>query len=43
LHWIPLGEARRMVAAVRKNQTPVWFLTAKDEGHGFSKKKNDDF
>ena len=32
-----------MVAAVRKNGTPVWYLMAKDEGHGFAKKKNQDF
>ena len=32
-----------MVATVRKNGTPVWFLMAKDEGHGFSKKKNVDY
>ena len=31
------------MAAVRKNGTPVWFLMAKDEGHGFAKKKNSDF
>jgi len=28
---------------VRKNGTPVWWLLAKDEGHGFAKKKNRDF
>jgi dipeptidyl aminopeptidase/acylaminoacyl peptidase len=32
-----------MVAAVRKAGTPVWFLMANDEGHGFAKKKNNDF
>jgi dipeptidyl aminopeptidase/acylaminoacyl peptidase len=32
-----------MVGVVRKNGTPVWFLMAKDEGHGFSKKKNVDY
>ena len=32
-----------MVAVVRKNSTPVWFLMANDEGHGFQKKKNRDF
>jgi dipeptidyl aminopeptidase/acylaminoacyl peptidase len=31
------------VAAVRKNGTPVWYLLAKDEGHGFAKKKNADY
>jgi DME family drug/metabolite transporter len=32
-----------MVKAVRKNGTPVWYLMARDEGHGFAKKKNADF
>jgi hypothetical protein len=28
---------------VRKNGTPVWWLLAKDEGHGYAKKKNLDY
>jgi len=32
-----------MVATVRKNVGPVWYLLANDEGHGFAKKKNQDF
>jgi dipeptidyl aminopeptidase/acylaminoacyl peptidase len=40
---VPVTEAEQMVAAVRKNGTPVWYLMAKDEGHGFAKKKNQDF
>jgi hypothetical protein len=32
-----------MVAVVRKNGAPVWFLMANDEGHGFGKKKNIDY
>ncbi|MGB8508768.1 MAG: prolyl oligopeptidase family serine peptidase [Pyrinomonadaceae bacterium] len=40
---VPLNEAQQMVSAVRKNGTPVWYLMAKDEGHGFAKKKNQDF
>ena len=40
---VPLNEAEQMVATVRKNNTPVWYLMAKDEGHGFNKKKNQDF
>lgn len=27
----------------KENGTPVWYLAAKDEGHGFAKKKNADF
>lgn len=40
---VPLSEAEQMAATARKNGTPVWYLLAKDEGHGFSKKKNADF
>jgi dipeptidyl aminopeptidase/acylaminoacyl peptidase len=40
---VPWTEAQQMVAQVRKNGAPVWFLMAKDEGHGFSKKKNVDY
>lgn len=32
-----------MSAALRRQGTPVWYLAAKDEGHGFAKKKNADF
>ncbi|WP_300631261.1 S9 family peptidase [Mastigocoleus sp. MO_188.B34] len=40
---VPLKEAEQIVATVKKNDVPVWYLMAKDEGHGFSKKKNVDF
>jgi dipeptidyl aminopeptidase/acylaminoacyl peptidase len=40
---VPLNEAEQMVATVKANGTPVWYLMAKDEGHGFAKKKNADF
>ncbi|MEZ0230379.1 MAG: prolyl oligopeptidase family serine peptidase [Planctomycetota bacterium] len=40
---VPFQEAEQIVAAVKKNETPVWYLVAKDEGHGFAKKKNSDF
>ncbi len=40
---VPLSEAEQMVSTARKNGTPVWYLMAKDEGHGFAKKKNADF
>jgi len=32
-----------MVATVRKNGGAVWYLIGKNEGHGFSKKANQDF
>jgi dipeptidyl aminopeptidase/acylaminoacyl peptidase len=31
-----------MVAAVKRNGGPVWYLMAADEGHGFRKKRNVD-
>jgi dipeptidyl aminopeptidase/acylaminoacyl peptidase len=40
---VPLIEAEQMVAALKKAGTPVWYLMAKDEGHGFAKKANADF
>jgi dipeptidyl aminopeptidase/acylaminoacyl peptidase len=40
---VPLSESEAMVAALRKNGTPAWYLMAKDEGHGFVKEKNSDF
>lgn len=40
---VPYTEAEQMVAAIKKNGGPVWYLLANDEGHGFSKKKNIDF
>jgi len=40
---VPLSEAERMVERVKQNQKPVWYLMAKDEGHGFAKKSNVDF
>jgi dipeptidyl aminopeptidase/acylaminoacyl peptidase len=40
---VPVTEAEQMVRAVRANGTPVWYLMAKDEGHGFRKKPNADF
>jgi dipeptidyl aminopeptidase/acylaminoacyl peptidase len=40
---VPRTESEQMVARVRKNGTLVWYLMAKDEGHGFAKKPNQDF
>jgi dipeptidyl aminopeptidase/acylaminoacyl peptidase len=40
---VPASESEQMVATVRKKGIPVWYLMAKDEGHGFAKKKNADF
>jgi len=40
---VPRSESEQMVTAVRKNGTPVWYLMARDEGHGFAKKRNVDY
>jgi len=40
---VPVNEAEQMVKMMRENKTPVWYLMGKDEGHGFAKKKNQDF
>jgi dipeptidyl aminopeptidase/acylaminoacyl peptidase len=39
----PASESRQMAEIVRQNGTPVWWLLANDEGHGFAKKKNADY
>ncbi|MCJ7553600.1 MAG: S9 family peptidase [Ignavibacteriaceae bacterium] len=40
---VPYTEAEQIVDIVRKNAGEVWYLLAKDEGHGFRKKSNRDF
>ena len=40
---VPLSEAEQIVAAVRKNGTPLWYVVGKNEGHGFAKKPNQDY
>jgi dipeptidyl aminopeptidase/acylaminoacyl peptidase len=40
---VPASEAEQMIRTVRQSKVPAWYLLAKDEGHGFAKKKNQDF
>jgi dipeptidyl aminopeptidase/acylaminoacyl peptidase len=40
---VPYTEAEQIAKAARGNDNPVWYLMAKDEGHGFAKKSNADF
>jgi dipeptidyl aminopeptidase/acylaminoacyl peptidase len=40
---VPYQEADQIVATVKKNGTPVWYMMANDEGHGFNKKANADY
>lgn len=37
---VPVSESEQIVNAVRANGTEVWYLLAKDEGHGFRKQSN---
>lgn len=40
---VPYTEAEQMVASLKKRNSPVWFMLANDEGHGFVKKPNADY
>jgi len=40
---VPASESQQMVAKIRGRGGEVWYLAAKDEGHGFKKKPNRDF
>jgi dipeptidyl aminopeptidase/acylaminoacyl peptidase len=40
---VPASESDQIVAALKRRGVPVWYLIAKDEGHGFKKKRNLDF
>jgi dipeptidyl aminopeptidase/acylaminoacyl peptidase len=40
---VPMTEAEQIVKSVRGQGNTVWYLMAKDEGHGFAKKTNKDF
>jgi poly(3-hydroxybutyrate) depolymerase len=40
---VPYTEAEQIVERARANGTPVWYLRAENEGHGFVRKENADF
>lgn len=40
---VPASESEQMVDVIRGNGGEVWYLLAKDEGHGFRKKVNRDY
>ena len=40
---VPYTEAVQIVETMKKRGTPVWFILANDEGHGFVKKPNADY
>ena len=39
---VPVTEAQQIVAALREQGTPVWYMNAMNEGHGYQKKENQD-
>ena len=40
---VPVSESQQIADALKAQSTPVWLLIAKDEGHGYRKKSNQDF
>ncbi len=40
---VPYTESQQLIEKIRGNGAPVWFLIANDEGHGYAKKKNQQF
>jgi dipeptidyl aminopeptidase/acylaminoacyl peptidase len=40
---VPVSESDQIVAALKKQNVPVWYILAKDEGHGYQKKQNQDY
>jgi dipeptidyl aminopeptidase/acylaminoacyl peptidase len=40
---VPHTEAEQLVATLKANGTPAWYLLGLNEGHGFSRRENQDF
>lgn len=40
---VPYTEAEQIVKALKEKDVPVWYLLAKDEGHGFAKQPNAEY
>ncbi len=40
---VPASESEQVVRALRERGRVAWYLLARDEGHGFAKKRNQDF
>ena len=40
---VPYTESEQMVRKVREGGGTVWYILARDEGHGFRKKQNRDY
>jgi len=39
---VPVSEAEQIVAALREQGSPVWYMNALNEGHGYRRKENRD-
>jgi len=39
---VPVTESEQMVQALRQRGLPVWYMNARNEGHGYGKKENRD-
>jgi dipeptidyl aminopeptidase/acylaminoacyl peptidase len=39
---VPATEAEQIVAALRQQGNPVWYINALNEGHGYDRKENRD-
>jgi dipeptidyl aminopeptidase/acylaminoacyl peptidase len=40
---VPVSESDQVFEALKKQGIPAWYVMAKDEGHGFQKKANQDY
>ncbi|MBI2619539.1 MAG: S9 family peptidase [Ignavibacteriales bacterium] len=40
---VPAFESEQIVSALKSRNTPAWYLMANDEGHGFAKRRNQDY
>jgi len=40
---VPIAESQRIIAAMKANGTPVWYLEATNEGHGIGRRSNLDY
>jgi dipeptidyl aminopeptidase/acylaminoacyl peptidase len=40
---VPASESEQILAALQARNIPVWYVLAKDEGHGFRKKRNREY
>jgi dipeptidyl aminopeptidase/acylaminoacyl peptidase len=40
---VPVSESDQIVAALKEQNVPVWYMVAKDEGHGYQKRQNQNY